>query len=1017
MHPRVAALLATVMVLAVLTPSATAVAGNFGNFGAKVTTASGDFVNQLAALPGTKVPCLVREEAGVAAVPSDDNYFIHFDADATCDELTKSVADVQVAGGTPGTLVTSTTGSYAAVVDSSVIELRYLEVDGKLGFSDGDWLYIDADQNGALSVGDIRIYTPTSAGVTPPTARYVNSGEFDIAEAGDGDHDMPTSATLVATAFTLGFFDANYDATWSTGDTLVAIPPGGNARFLSPAQVFISASGGRTHGGIVSAASPGTGALPILAPVTGAFLATTTAACTNPLSADIYLHFGGLTGGAYTHIQVGDLILRKGGDTTTGAASQFWTRVSSTATGAGAAIQASSPVTAANFFYVNNPSSPTGFTSADWLYLDLGGICGASTGSFTAGDLRLTASNGGSSFGTGTMVVAGNSDLTTYGAATLNDASASPAWYLLHRNVDQALGRPLVALTNGKFNDANVNGRWDGTGEAVYIAAGASVAAGDKRLYHATLPDSTTNTVTTVLAGDADVTTPTALTALSKFWVTGPDGILDAGAGEVVVHSADAWMTPGFDRAVIPVGGIAETLALTATETEFFGAVGSSDQHILQWARTGQATASPIHHSHDAILGTSPTFVTATSVDHAPTLTAIATPFLARLDRTDGSPSEDAYYLKTGAAPPPLQAATTIRMSPYDSSRPAGILLASSDTQELGSGGSVLASTTTFENSMRYIDQGPTGLDPSDPLYVDLPTDVGGQNAGTFGFFDIRMSGVTINSVTYTAGSLVQPADQDRTGFSTVWGAYGGGNGHRLYFFDENRDGTYNGDDVMYAAVTTAAPAAFVVPDLLSVRLQGPGGATSNTAPPVSGGGGNPPPVVTTTSTTTGTTTSGTTTDGSTTDGTTTSGTTSSGGGGGGSSLGSEAAMNRLLEDSLDVDRKDGQNVLTWDDVGADSYQIWSHDSPYALEDEVPGSQTSYSDDDGDAKTNYLVTACIGPCTLTAADVNDGDVPGYDGVPKGEDASPPKGFIPGPSPVLLLGFVALAALLVRRRLA
>jgi hypothetical protein len=179
------------------------------------------------------------------------------------------------------------------------------------------------------------------------------------------------------------------------------------------------------------------------------------------------------------------------------------------------------------------------------------------------------------------------------------------------------------------------------------------------------------------------------------------------------------------------------------------------------------------------------------------------------------------------------------------------------------------------------------------------------------------------------------------------------------------------------------------------------------------GGGGsttNPTTGATTTSSSSSSSTSTTNSSSSSSSASVTSSTSD------GPSTPSLASLNRQLEDSLDVDRDGGQNVLTWDDVDADAYQVWSADSPFVLKDEVPGSQTSYTDEDGDSGTDYLVTACLGACSLTADDVNDGDVPGYTGVPDGEDASAPKGFIPAPSPLLLLGLVLVAALLVRRRL-
>ena len=55
---------------------------------------------------------------------------------------------------------------------------------------------------------------------------------------------------------------------------------------------------------------------------------------------------------------------------------------------------------------------------------------------------------------------------------------------------------------------------------------------------------------------------------------------------------------------------------------------------------------------------------------------------------------------------------------------------------------------------------------------------------------------------------------------------------------------------------------------------------------------------------------------------------------------------------------------------------------------------------------------------LTAGDVNDGNVPGYAGVPEGEDAGGGggKGWIPGPGLALMVLALAAAVLVARRKL-
>ncbi|HUR26238.1 MAG TPA: hypothetical protein VM327_09530 [Candidatus Thermoplasmatota archaeon] len=177
------------------------------------------------------------------------------------------------------------------------------------------------------------------------------------------------------------------------------------------------------------------------------------------------------------------------------------------------------------------------------------------------------------------------------------------------------------------------------------------------------------------------------------------------------------------------------------------------------------------------------------------------------------------------------------------------------------------------------------------------------------------------------------------------------------------------------------------------------------------GGGGNPNPVPSSSSSSSSSTSN-------TTSNTTTSSSASTSSSSASASPASEASLNQQIQASLEVKREDGDNVLTWDDVtGESGYQVFGSESPFVLLASLPAGTTEYRDEGASASRSYLVTACVDSCTLTAADVNSGDVPGYTGVPEGEhrDGGGSKGWIPGPSPVLVIGLLALAALAVRRR--
>lgn len=182
-------------------------------------------------------------------------------------------------------------------------------------------------------------------------------------------------------------------------------------------------------------------------------------------------------------------------------------------------------------------------------------------------------------------------------------------------------------------------------------------------------------------------------------------------------------------------------------------------------------------------------------------------------------------------------------------------------------------------------------------------------------------------------------------------------------------------------------------------------GATTSSGTGTGGGGGA-------TSTTTDTATS-TSTDTATASQTSSSSSTTSTG------ATDLAAANLDLRASLAIDRKDGNNVLTWDtQAGVTGYQVWSSASPFELVATLQSqSSNTYTHQDADKDLVYLVTAYI-ETPLTAEQVNAGDVPGYSGVPEGqavEDGGGKKGWIPGPGLAIVALALALAFLAARRR--
>ncbi|HUR60882.1 MAG TPA: hypothetical protein VM286_00765 [Candidatus Thermoplasmatota archaeon] len=171
------------------------------------------------------------------------------------------------------------------------------------------------------------------------------------------------------------------------------------------------------------------------------------------------------------------------------------------------------------------------------------------------------------------------------------------------------------------------------------------------------------------------------------------------------------------------------------------------------------------------------------------------------------------------------------------------------------------------------------------------------------------------------------------------------------------------------------------------------------------GGGGGGNPVVTSTVTSTPTSTSTSTSTASSTSSTTVAV--------------DLATINKALQASMTVTRDGENNIVKWTlQPGVLGYQVWSHNSPWALVLTV-GADTNTIVQKAPADTHYLVTAYTSEATKLT-DINTQAVPGLGVDPDGAGAgttSGGKGAIPAPGVLVGLGAVAVALVLARRRLA
>lgn len=360
-------------------------------------------------------------------------------------------------------------------------------------------------------------------------------------------------------------------------------------------------------------------------------------------------------------------------------------------------------------------------------------------------------------------------------------------------------------------------------------------------------------------------------------------------------------------------------------------------------------------------------------------------------DGSGGPSVNDPVYLEVAS---PL---TRFRLSANAAGAAAGLPA----TTETGAVLTSLTATGVCTNPIAYQEVAGAGLSSEDDVYVDVA--VGGCGTVSTGDIYLKKSGKA--SGLKVGGSDTQGATL--TALTTT----------ALAYFDLDSTASLTSGDLLFLDLDSGTGLNRV--SLFDFRMSGASGTTTlgSVVPPPPPPA---PPAPTTTATTTATSTSTVSTTSTSTSTSSESSTDSSSQSDSGTQApASLASINLRLQSSLEVDREDGKNVLKWDtQSGVTGYQIWSSDSPYVLLATLDNSAAaSFTDINGDKDTKYLVTA-YQASPLTAADVNDGNIPGYSGVPEGEDAGAAgsKSWVPGPGLLLVALALVAAGLVARRRL-
>ncbi len=464
----------------------------------------------------------------------------------------------------------------------------------------------------------------------------------------------------------------------------------------------------------------------------------------------------------------------------------------------------------------------------------------------------------------------------------------------------------------------------------------------------------------------------------------------------------------------VPASGSDQGIALTATafsstptthtvarfDADASGTATPGDVAYLELG-AGNLMAGPadarLHNQFSLTHGNFLSEAIATDRDALYSLTALgAVPTFAFFDTTgEGISSDDGVFLRLAGGACGAFASTDSRVSAGALSKAAGTTVGTA--QEQGQ------SCTSLALGKFAFTSANTVFSSASVLYADLT----GNSIINVG--DVTLSGA---GAKIASGSSVV---NDPLTAITLGAALGTRTGLvAIRYLDVNGNGAFDGESLGGSEPLVLDIDGDAVYSSGDALLTGTGGTTSLAGVVTT----NPPAATTTTTTTAASSTS------SAASSTSTAASTSSSTGTSSSSTSTDpttatlAAMNQALADSLTVKREGGANVLTWDDQdGEDGYNIFSADSPFVLLAYVNGNVTTYRDAEGSSSRSYVVTAVLHAVGVTADDVNNGDVPGYSGVPVGEAApAGKKGFIPAPGLAFALLALGAAFVLVRRRL-
>lgn len=948
-------------------------ATSFGNHGSFVAAGADDFAQTLVAFSSPQAVLWAK-------VGTD--YYLHIGSGTLA-----TVGDVKLSDGSR--LTSSNLPTYEAT--PAAANFRWLEKDGKPGFTGADWVYIDTNGDGKLSTGDLRVAVQAAQALAVP----LQTGELDYQDAASTtERNLPDNITFDG-ALEPRIVDLNQNGVYDNNEGVVLVNASMatfETSFLHVHQVVIAKWGAFAHGTrIVNGAAD---TMPIYVELTSSDVRVAAVggpACTEQ---DIYLHFGDPVAGGADYIQPGDIVLRKSGIA-------GWSVVSTSTAEVGQPISSAIDVTPMHYRLGNE----TGTVAGDTVYLDLNGLGSCTGAGLSVGDLRVTpyTLTGGSQYASWSTVGAGEQDVIAFGPLTKNPGGAATAWYFASYDHELNEGRPLQGLAKAKRNGTS-NAPWDPATQAVYIDNDDSnnVTVNDTRIYNATGASGTHWSSTTLLdlveAGDWDV--GNNLTADGNFRVTGANATFEANKDELVVYSPDAILTPGHD--ILLTNATTQGQRVSEAQGRFGGQrTSNAVAYAFTFAPTGESSFLGLLRPGDVKLGASPARVAATGTDVAAVLTQVSTANQTVLKvQLDGSaPSQSAYYLALRGGATSV-AAGDLRLTPY-AGRAAGARLTGSDSGEVGQAANAVDAAFEQHVGHKEVDT-VSGITPGDGLYLNLATALGGTSGTNLDLYDIRLSAFA-GSSTLKAGTMVLPLDADAK--SPITGPYTNHGAFKLAFFDEDRDGVVDAGEQLYVH-NGALP---TVPSLHTVRLAGAGGATSivgTTGSPAPAPAAAPPttssaPPVTTSSSPVTTTPSTTTTTGQPID------------------TSVLATINQALAASLQVEEAAaGGNNLYWTaQSGVAGYQVFAADSPFVHVFDVPATQTAVYHAQGKAGTTYLVTAFLDAATLLDADdVNGGAVPGHSGVPAGEGRPPPRGFIPAPGVAFALAALAAAVVVARRRL-